>query len=213
MNDSEIFTRFRRFAGATADEHQIAPPIGQADLKYLPSPLRPFYEWANGAALFEGDLLFFPANGPADEDGTVRNASRLAREADWHVPEDVTLFARDTGGEVVGVWTGKRNEERFPSPIVLTGLIFKPAAHALIASSFERYLLTTTVWRCFGSHLAEEAFNAFGIPEEFQVEDIEDLDAEAWFQWADPALPAAPSDPYEQPLTASQIRKLVSEPR
>ncbi len=210
MTDGEIFSRFLTFLKATESEHEVGSPARGADLAYVPAPLRPLYQRMDGAALFDGDLLFFPANGDMDEDGTVRHASRLAREAEWPIPQEVILFGRDTGGEVLGVWIGPRNADRFPSPILLTGLLFQPAAHSLLATSFERYLLTTTVWHCFGTELSVEAFRDFQVPKHLQVGELEDLDAEAWFAWADPALPELPGDPYKEPLTGAQIREILS---
>jgi hypothetical protein len=89
-------------------------------------------------------------------------------------------------------------------------LVFEPAAHALLATSFERYLLTTTVWHCLGTDYADLAFRTFQVPGALRVDDLEELDGEAWFAWADPALPALPGDPYHEPLTGEQIRTLLS---
>jgi hypothetical protein len=210
MTDGEIFTRFLAFLRATESEHEFGDPATRAELAQVPAALRPLYDRMNGVSLFDGDLLFFLAAGAPDEDGTVQHASRLAREAEWPIPQEVTLFGRDTGGEVLGVWVGPRDAAKFPSPVVLTGLVFQPAAHALLATSFERYLLTTTVWHCFGTDYAETAFESFQVPRNLQVEDLEELDAEAWFAWADPLLPALPGDPYQEPLTGAQLRKLVA---
>ena len=210
MTDGEIFANFQSFLRVTEDEHEIGSPSSGAELGLLPAALRPFYQRMNGAALFDGDLLFFAAGGAPDEDGTVEHASRLAREADWPIPPEVVLFGRDTGGEVLGVWTGPRDGAKYPSPVVLTGLVFEPAAHAVLATSFERYLLTTTVWHCLGTEYAQAAFTAFRVPRNLQVEDLEDLDAEAWFAWADPALPALPGDPYQEPLTGEEIRTMLA---
>ena len=210
MNDAEIFGRFLQFLKETESEHELGAPAFGTELNSVPAPHRPFYQQMNGAALFDGDLLFFAAGGPPDEDGTVQHASRLAREAEWPIPQEVVLFGRDTGGEVLGVWTGARDAAKYPSPVVLTGLLFQPAAHALLATSFERYLLTTTVWHCFGTELAEIAFSVFQVPKPLQVEELEDLEADEWFAWADPALPALPGDPYQEPLTGAQIRKLLA---
>jgi hypothetical protein len=88
--------------------------------------------------------------------------------------------------------------------------VFQPAAHALLATSFERYLLTTTVWHCFGTEYADIAFETFHVPRSLQVEDLEELNAEEWFAWADPLLPALPGDPYQEPLTGAQIRKMLA---
>lgn len=210
MTDGEIFSRFLAFLRATESEHEFGPPASGAELSFVPAPLRPLYQRMNGAALFDGDLLFFQASGDPDEDGTVRHASRLAREAEWPIPQEVVLFGRDTGGEVLGLWTGPRDAAKYPSPVVLTGLLFQPASHALLATSFERYLLTTTVWHCFGTELAETAFAEFRVPVDLQVDELEELDAEAWFAWADPALPALPGDPYQEPLTGPEIRKMLA---
>ncbi len=210
MTDTEIFSRFQQFLMQTESEHELGAPAFGTELNSVPAPLRAFYKQMNGASLFDGDLLFFAAGGPPDEDGTVQHASRLAREAEWPIPQDVVLFGRDTGGEVLGLWTGPRDAAKFPSPIVLTGLLFQPAAHALLATSFERYLLTTTVWHCFGTELAETAFAAFQVPKALQVEELEDLEADEWFAWADPALPALPGDPYQEPLTGAQIKTLLA---
>lgn len=210
MTDGEIFTRFQLFLRDTESEHELGAPAFGSELNIVPAPLRAFYKQMNGAALFDGDLLFFAAGGPPDEDGTVQHASRLAREAEWPIPAEVTLFGRDTGGEVLGVWTGARDAAKYPSPVVLTGLVFEEAAHALLATSFERYLLTTTVWHCFGTELAEIAFEVFHVPRALQVDELEDLDAEEWFAWADPLLPALPGDPYQEPLTGAQIRKMLA---
>lgn len=210
MTDGEILACFLSFVRATADAHQFGPPAKGAELGQLPAPLRPLYQQMNGVALFDGDLLFFPAGGPPDEDGTVQHASRLAREADWPIPKEDVLFGRDTGGEVLGVWTGTRDLTKYPSPVVLTGLVFQPAAHALLSTSFERYLLTTTVWHCLGTELADQAFSSFRVPGHLQVDELEELDAEAWFAWADPRLPALPGDPYQEPLTEGQIREMLA---
>ena len=32
----------------------------------------------------------------------------------------------------------------------------------------------------------------------------------AWFAWADPALPALPGDPYQEPLTGEAIREMLA---
>lgn len=210
MTDGEVFSAFLSFLKATEDEHELGPPARGAELSPVPPVLRPFYQRMNGAGLFDGDLLFFPSSGHPDEDGTVQHASRLAREADWPIPKEVVLFGRDTGGEVLGVWTGLRDSAKYPSPVVLTGLIFKPAAHALLSTSFERYLLTTTVWHCIGTENAGAAFSAYRVPKNLQVDDLEEIDAEAWFAWADPTLPALPGDPYQDPLTADQLLELLA---
>jgi hypothetical protein len=210
MTDAEIRERFFSFLKATAGEHELAPPGGAADLAILPAALRPYYERFNGAALFDGNLLLFPARGAPDEDGTVEHASRMAREAEWYVPEEVVLFGRETEGEVVGIWTGARDMERYVSPVVLTGLIFAPAAHSLLATSVERYLLTRMVWECMGTPFSGVAFEKFGVPEELRSEDLDELDGESWFAWSDPRMPALPGDPYEAPLTAGQIAALLS---
>lgn len=209
MTNADIFTRWLSFIRATADEHTLGAPAVGGALNRVPPELRPFYQRMNGAALFDGDLLFFVADGEPDEDGTVQHASRLAREAEWPIPPEVVLFGRDTGGEVLGVWTGPRDKERYPSPVILTGLVFEPAAHALLATSFERYLLTTTVWHCLDTEYAEAAFAEFRVPPELQVDDLEELDADAWFAWADPSLPALPGDPYQEPLTGEQIGAML----
>ncbi|HEU0121310.1 MAG TPA: hypothetical protein VFQ91_12350 [Bryobacteraceae bacterium] len=211
MTDAEIFSRFLAFLKATGSEHELGGPATASELSLLPPALRPLYREHNGAALFDGDLLFFLAGGPPDEDGTVQHASRLAREADWPIPQEVTLFGRDTGGEVLGVWTGPRDASKYPSPVILTGLLFEPAAHSLLATSLERYLLTTTVWHCLDTDYAETAFRLFQVPKALQAADLEEMDGEAWFAWADPALPALPGDPYEEPLTGSQIRALLEK--
>lgn len=209
MTDGEILSRFLQFLRETASEHELGAGAFGSELNIVPVPLRPLYKQINGAALFDGDLLFFAAGGPPDEDGTVQHASRLAREAEWPIPQEVVLFGRDTGGEVLGVWTGPRDAAKYPSPVVLTGLLFQPAAHALLATSFERYLLTTTVWHCFGTEYADTAFSTFHVPKALQVDELEDLEADEWFAWADPLLPALPGDPYQEPLTSAQIRKLL----
>lgn len=209
MTDEEIFASFQRFLRNTAAEHELGDPAPAAELSLVPPGLRRFHRQTNGAALFDGDILIFPAAGNADEDGTVQHASRLARQAEWPIPKEVVLFGRDTGGEVLGVWTGARDAEKYPSPVVLTGLVFQPAAHALLATSLERYLLTTTVWHCLGTEYADVAFSCFGVPPALQADDLDELDAEAWFAWADPALPALPGDPYQEPLTGDQIRRLL----
>ena len=209
MTNAELLGGFQSFLKATASEHELGAPLRGPELMLLPEGLRPLYGRMNGAALFDGDLLFFPASGPPDEDGTVEHASRLAREAEWPIPPEVVLFGRDTGGEVLGIWTGARDVEKYPSPVVLTGLIFAPASHSLLATSVERYLLTTTVWHCFGTEYAPDAYAAFKVPRELQVDELEDLDGEAWFAWADPLLPALPGDPYEEPLTGEQIAALL----
>ncbi|MBI2684839.1 MAG: hypothetical protein HYX27_00880 [Acidobacteria bacterium] len=211
MTDGDILRRFLSFLRETENEHEFGPPASAAELVLVPAPLQSLYREMNGAALFDGDLLFFMASGPRDEDGTVQHASRLAREAEWPIPQEVVLFGRDTGGEVLGVWTGPRNSAKYPSPIVLTGLLFKPAAHALLATSFERYLLTTTVWHCLGTDYAEAAFETFQVPSALRADDLEELDAEAWFAWSDAALPGLPGDPYHEPLTGSQIRTLLAK--
>lgn len=210
MTDAEIFSRILSFLEATESEHELGSPADGVELAPVPAPLRPFYQRINGAALFDGDLLFFAASGPPDEDGTVQHASRLAREAEWPIPQEVILFGRDTGGEVLGVWTGPRDAAKYPSPVVLTGLLFQPAAHALLATSFERYLLTTTVWHCFGTEYADVAFRCFHVPPDLQVDEVEEVDADDWFAWADPRLPALPGDPYQEPLTGPQIRELLA---
>jgi len=210
MTDAEIFSCFLSFLEATESEHELGPPASGAELAPVPAGLQPFYQRMNGAALFDGDLLFFQTSGPPDEDGTVQHASRLAREAEWPIPPEVVLFGRDTGGEVLGVWTGPRDAAKYPSPVILTGLLFQPAAHALLATTFERYLLTTTVWHCLDTDYADIAFRMFDVPRELRVEDIDELDAEAWFAWADPALPALPGDPYQEPLTGEELRALLS---
>jgi hypothetical protein len=210
MTDGEIFSGFLAFLKATEGEHEIGSPTSGPELAVIPAALRPFYQKMNGAALFDGDLIFFAAGGSLDEDGTVQHASRLAREAEWPIPQEVVLFGRDTGGEVLGVWTGPRDAAKYPSPVVLTGLVFQPAAHALLATSFERYLLTTTVWHCLDTEYAEAAFSAFRVPGSLRAADLDDLDAEAWFAWADPALPALPGDPYQEPLTGEQIRTMLA---
>jgi hypothetical protein len=212
MTDAEIRQRFFNFLDATDSEHEFAAPAPQWELETLPDALRPFYARFNGAALFDGDVLLFPACGDSDEDGTVQHASRLAREAEWHVPEEVVLFGRETEGEVVGVWTGPRNTGRFPAPVVLTGLIFAPAAHSLLATSVERYLLTRVVWECLGTPFAKVAFREFQVPALLQAEDLEDLDGAAWFEWADPGIPRIPADPYEEPLTREQLNALLATP-
>jgi len=209
MTDGEIFSCFQAFLRVTEDEHEVGSPTSGPDLSLVPAPLRPFYQRMNGAALFDGDLVFFAAGGTPDEDGTVQHASRLAREAEWPIPPEVVLFGRDTGGEVLGLWTGPRST-KYPSPVILTGLVFEPAAHALLATSFERYLLTTTVWHCLDTEYAEAAFSAFRVPGKLQARDLEDLDADAWFAWADPALPALPGDPYQEPLTGEQLRTMLA---
>jgi len=210
MTDGEIFTRFLSFLRVTAEEHELGSPTGGPELSVVPAALRPFYQQMNGAALFGGDLIFFAAGGDPDEDGTIQHASRLAREAEWPIPPEVTLFGRDTGGEVLGVWTGARDASKYPSPVVLTGLVFEPAAHALLATSFERYLLTTTVWHCLDTEFANIAFDTFHVPGKLRANDLDALDADAWFAWADPALPALPGDPYQEPLTAEQIRSMLA---
>ncbi|MFN0103846.1 MAG: hypothetical protein ACKV2U_17405 [Bryobacteraceae bacterium] len=211
MTDGEIFSRFQAFLKATEDEHEVGPPTSGPELGLVPIPLRPFYQRMNGASLFDGDLVFFAAGGAPDEDGTLQHASRLAREAEWPIPPEVVLFGRDTGGEVLGLWTGPRDAAKYPSPVVLTGLVFQPAAHALLSTSFERYLLTTTVWHCLDTEYAESAFTEFRVPQTLRANDLEELDAEAWFAWADPALPALPGDPYQEPLTGMQIEKLLEK--
>lgn len=210
MTDGDIYSRFQSFLRATASEHEFGDPASGAELALVPPALRRFHQQMNGAALFDGDILIFPAGGDPDEDGTVQHASRLARDAEWPIPKEVVLFGRDTGGEVLGVWTGPRDAAKYPSPIVLTGLLFRPAAHALLATTFERYLLTTTVWHCLGTEYAEVAFDSFRVPAALQADELEELDAEAWFAWADPALPALPGDPYQEPLTGDQLRKLLA---
>ena len=210
MTNAEIFACFLAFLKATEDEHETGSPTSGPELSRVPAPLRPFYQRMNGASLFDGDLVFFAAAGEPDEDGTVEHASRLARDAEWPIPDEVVLFGRDTGGEVLGLWTGPRDASKYPSPVVLTGLVFEPAAHALLATSFERYLLTTTVWHCLDTEYAEAAFSAFRVPGALQARDFDDLDADAWFAWADPTLPAVPGDPYQEPLTGDQIRTLLA---
>jgi hypothetical protein len=210
MTDGEIFSCFLAFLKATEEEHEVGSPTSGPELAVIPAALRPFYQKMNGAALFDGDLIFFAAGGSLDEDGTVQHASRLAREAEWPIPQEVVLFGRDTGGEVLGVWTGPRDAAKYPSPVVLTGLVFEPAAHALLATSFERYLLTTTVWHCLDTEYAKTAFSTFRVPGSLQARDLDDLDADAWFAWADPALPALPGDPYQEPLTGEQIRTMLA---
>lgn len=209
MTNAAIFAAFQNFLRHTAADHELGAPATAAELRHVPPPLQPFYRQMNGASLFDGDLLFFLAAGDPDEDGTIQHASRLAREAEWPIPREVVLFGRDTGGEVLGLWTGPRDDARFPSPVILTGLVFKPAAHSLLATSFERYLLTTVVWHCFGTELADIAFADFQVPPQFRVDELEELDADAWFAWADPDLPSLPGDPYEEPLTGAQIQKLI----
>jgi hypothetical protein len=210
MTDGEIFSSFLAFLKATEEAHEVGSPTSGPELSFVPAALRPLYQRMNGASLFDGELIFFAAAGAPDEDGTVQHATRLAREAEWPIPPEVMLFGRDTGGEVLGVWTGPRDAARYPSPIVLTGLVFEPAAHALLATSFERYLLTATVWHCFDTEFAQAAFTAFRVPGSLQTRDVDDLDVDAWFAWADPTLPALPGDPYLEPLTGEQIRTMLA---
>ncbi len=157
--------RFLSFLEATESEHELGSPADGVELAPVPAPLRPFYQRINGAALFDGDLLFFAAGGPPDEDGTVQHASRLARGR----PNGP--FRRrsscSVGTRAAKCWASgpvPRDAAKYPSPVVLTGLLFQPAAHALLATSFERYLLTTTVWHCFGTELADTAFPLFHVP-------------------------------------------------
>jgi len=204
VTDAQIQDRLRSYFRDSPEEDEFGPPCRDADLRVVPPPLRWFYKRADGASLFGGDLLLFPAAGV--DDGTIERASELARQADWHVPKEVTLFAKEAGDEVVGVWTP---QSKFPSPIVLTGLVFKPAAHVLLATSFERYLMTRIVWEYAGTEFAADAFDLFKVPKELRIDDLESLDGEAWFQWADPALPAPPADPYRDPLTAEELRRIL----
>lgn len=211
MTNAELFSGFERFLQRSADEHELGAPAPADELAFVPRELHSLYRMSNGAALFDGDLLFFAAAGASDEDGTVQHASRLARAADWPIPKELVLFGRDTGGEVLGVWTGERDRALYPSPIVLTGMLFVPEAHALLATSVERYLLTTVVWHCLGTEYADTAFQCFRVPKEFQVEDLDALNGEAWFAWSDPDLPAVPADPYAEPLTGEQIHRLLQQ--
>jgi hypothetical protein len=82
MTDAEIFRRFQQFLMQTESEHELGAPAFGTELNSVPAPLRAFYKQTNGASLFDGDLLFFAAGGPPDEDGTVQHASRLARVAE-----------------------------------------------------------------------------------------------------------------------------------
>jgi hypothetical protein len=209
LTDAAIREKLAVLLENAPESYEFGDPCRESDLVIVPVALRWFYRRSNGAMLCDGDLLFFPARGGPEEEGTIELASRLARDANWHVPTGVVLFGKEAGDEVIGVWTGPRDEERFPSPVTITGLIFKPAAHALLASSFERYLMTRLLWDRLDDEDADEILDLFEVPAALRVDDVEELDAAAWFAWADPALGGPPVDPYREGMTGQQIAQIV----
>jgi hypothetical protein len=98
---------------ASADE--IAAAEAELNLA-LPDLLRQIYLFSKGPWLFGGCLNLDVLRNP--EGLGLTTSSRLLREWEWPIPEEILVFGGDGSEEVYGLWLGARDQARFPDPVL-----------------------------------------------------------------------------------------------
>lgn len=84
----------------------------------LPSPLRDLYGFRNGG--WTEDLRHFPLE-PGPEGGLragLTNGTEVYIEMGYRIPEEMRLFASDSGGELYGIWAPVSASPCFDHPFV-----------------------------------------------------------------------------------------------
>jgi len=192
-------------AGATESQLKDAEAkLGRS----LPPAFRALYRFSDGMSLVDGNLNIRPLD--TGDDMCLVAHSDFLRGCDWPIPDELVVFGDNGSDDLFGVWLPRDGAPEAPHPIICVGSIFEAGSFAVYGTDLPRFL---RAW-C-GFYLlafAEEpcpALDALGLPMNIREGERDSDEAfAACFAWADPGLPHIPPDPYEQRLSADDIRKM-----
>ena len=111
---------------ATEIDPLVNPPATEAEIQAaeqkigatLPPPLREVYPLFNGGWAWELDV--FPLF-PPPEHYALTNSNELYIEYQWHIPQEIRLFAGDGGGGAFGIWLLACGNPIYNHPIIEVG--------------------------------------------------------------------------------------------
>lgn len=198
------------------DLHQFNEPADEATLgaaesalgRPLPAGLRALYQFSDGMAPLNGNLIVEPL--AASEDSGLVGFSDRLRASEWPIPDEVLMFGGNGGDDLFGLWYPTGASDHAPTPVLRVGSIFEPASLALAGTDLDRFLLAWSGYYLVQDEAPVEALDALGLPAALREVDDE-AGLAPYFRWADPALSDPDPDPYERGLDARGIAKLIGQ--
>ena len=203
--------------------HSMKPPATEADIcaaeekigTTLPQSLREVYPLFNGGWAFK--LRFFPLT--PDQDLAVTNANEKYIEWQWHIPQEIRLFAEMGGEEVFGIWLAETGNPIYNHPIIEVGELHDEGCMGVAGTNLLSFLR-----RWMACHLAyderdkleegglklsriQKALDLLKVPQSLRGEHF-DYEMISFTKWADPQLPDPDGDSYSQQYTIGDLKRL-----
>jgi hypothetical protein len=195
----------------TEDLHMLRPPASadeiaaaEAELNLpLPDLLRQIYLFSKGPWLFGGCCNLDVLRNP--EGLSLTTSSRLLREWEWPIPDEVLVFGGDGSEEVYGLWLGARDQARFPDPVLA---FVEGAGPFFLATGLRAFLTAETAIHLALEGRGQVAVDCLGAPR--ALVGHSEPDELAIRYWADPLLQSLPFAWSEEPIAPSTLRALLS---
>lgn len=191
--------------------HEFSPGASDEEIiraedslkRRLPKVLRAIYEMSNGLSLVGGNLNFEPLESSDDSELTLVSLSSMLQEWNWSVPEELLLFGNDGGDSQFGLWLPEGEAFVDDCPVIE---LVETEVMAFAGTSLCRFLKGRTAFYLLHEAAAAKSLDALGLPAGLRKEDPDDDDAVRIAQWADPGAPYLLPDPYENGVTADELR-------
>jgi hypothetical protein len=177
----------------------------------FPEAFRALYRWSNGGSDLGGMLSLERLRREGQDELSVVTSSRLMREWEWEIPDELVIFGGDGSDENYGLWLPEGGDPE-SAWVIQVGEIFGDPNLAVVGTRLERFLLWLSVWMFGAPETAgEPALDALGVPAELRSWewDREDEAKYAAIAWADPDLPDPRPDPYHRGLDGDGVRALL----
>jgi hypothetical protein len=177
--------------------------------------MRELYGTVNGADLFQGDARTLPLLPQADDDvQSLVTHSGFLRGANWPLPPELVAFGSDGTGEVFAVWLP---EDGAGAPIVVQmGSIFEEASFGVVGDDVVSFLTGWCSWYAMSyvEDGLEQILDVLAVPSSLRVDPDDELEDEHMLEllrWASPRVASRVTDPYEEALTADEVRAVALE--
>ena len=224
------------------------PPATEAEIQAaeerigatLPAPLREVYLLFNGGwaleLLISIEMNFFPLAPTPDKDLAVINANEKYIEWEWHIPQEIRLFAHNGGEEAYGIWLPKIGNPIYNHPIIEVGELSGEGCMGVVGTNLLSFLRGWSAFQfvmeesdeLWAVELGEDKdapnrlkrvqtfLDTLEVPQSLRAEHHDDDPDENFAllrKWADPQLPDPSGDSYTQRYTITDLKRIFGESR
>jgi hypothetical protein len=199
---------------ASASLHELQEPASEEVFqkverklgRRLPHDVRSLYDFSDGMALVEGNLVIEALRTNQEFSGLSDLTSEL-RARGHQIPPEAVVFGDDGSDSLFALWLPRNRADDDPVPVLELDL--GGDGIALVGSDLLSFIRGRIAYYLLLLEAPEAALDALEVPERFRVspEALGDAEFFGLRAWADPHLPDPHAELYERGTSWAALRR------